>query len=57
MTNYVMTQYGTIEELEAAIEAIDNTVNIRPINVINQTERKYALIVGGVGTHIDGGTL
>jgi hypothetical protein len=52
-----MAQYDTIEELEAAVETIDNTTYIRPFNVINRNERKYALIVGRVGTYIDGGTL
>ena len=59
MTKYTVKQYDTIYGLEAAIEALDNTINIRPFNVISQNERKYALIVGGdIGTiGFDGGAI
>ena len=57
MTKYAVTQYDSINLLEAAIEAQDNTTNIGVINVITQNETKFALIVGGTGSYIDGGSL
>ena len=57
MTKYAVTQYDNIDDLETAIEAIDNTTNVAVINVLSYNERKYALVLGGTGNYIDGGTL
>ena len=56
MTKYAVTEYDNIDDLTAAIEAQDNTTNIGVINVLSFSERKYALIVGGTGSYIDGGS-
>ena len=57
MTKYAVEQYDSIDDLEEAIEKIDNTTNVADINVQSYTEKKYALVIGGTGNYIDGGTL
>ena len=57
MTKYAVEQYDSIDDLEEAIEKIDNTTNVAIINVQSYTERKYALVIGRTGNYIDGGTL
>ncbi len=57
MTKYAVEQYDSIDDLEEAIEKIDNTTNVAVINVESYTEKKYALVIGGMGNYIDGGTL
>ena len=56
MTNYAMTQYDDFDSLEAAVEAVDNTVSIKVVPLINNTERKHGLIVGGT-VGFDGGAI
>jgi len=57
VTKYAVEQYDSIDDLEEAIEKIDNTTNVAIINVQSYTERKYALVIGRTGNYIDGGTL
>ena len=40
MTKYAVEQYDSIDDLEEAIEKIDNTTNVAIINVQSYTERK-----------------
>ena len=56
MTKYAVTEYTTFAELEAAIEAIDNTTNVAVVQVQTYNQKTFALIVGGTGNYIDGGT-
>lgn len=58
MAKYAMEIYGTPAELEAAVEAVDNDVVIRPIMLETNNQFQYGLIVGGSMTlGFDGGTL
>jgi hypothetical protein len=58
MTKYALTVYSTLEALEAAVEAIDNDVAIRPFVSRENDRVRYALVTGGqLGLGFDGGTL
>ena len=56
MTKYALTIYSTLEALEAAVEAIDNDVAIRPFVSRENDRVRYALVVGGAAG-FDGGAL
>lgn len=44
MVNYEVTTYTSVKALIEAIEAIDNTVNIKVVTLIEDGKPKYLLI-------------
>ena len=46
MTKWAVTVYETPETLEAAIELIDNTVNIHIVPIFKDKRQQYILAVG-----------
>jgi hypothetical protein len=56
MVKWAVSIYETPETLKAAIEAIDNTVNIHIIPIFKDNRQQYLLAIGDeLSVIIDGG--
>lgn len=56
MTNWVVTIYETLTELEAAVEALNNTIVIHIVPIFEDDTQQYLLAVGDDLSIIDGGS-
>lgn len=55
MVKWTVTVYETPETLEAAIEAVDNTVGIHIVPIFKDNRQQYLLAIGDDLSVIDGG--